>query len=79
MLFIVGEDFNTTNENLFSNEPGVQVLCFTFFPIDDANLESTEDVIISASTNSDDVSFPPGGNRTVIQIIDDGKDTVSEY
>lgn len=75
----MGDDFNITDESLLFNEPGIQVLCFTFSPIDDADLESTEDVIVSASVNSIVVSFLPGGNQTIIQIIDDGKDTVPDY
>lgn len=47
--------------------------CFSFVPIDDAEPEFEENIVVIASAMNDEVHFPLGGNQAAIQITGTGK------
>lgn len=47
--------------------------CFFFDPIDDRNVEPTEDLTLMASSPNRELQFLPLGDTAVVDIIDNGE------
>lgn len=46
--------------------------CFIFVPMEDALIEKTETVSLTASSNTQELVFSMDGNSSSISIMDDG-------
>lgn len=47
--------------------------CFSFDPIDDRNIEPTEDLVLMASSPNQELLFSPFGDKAFVNIVDNGE------
>lgn len=70
VLVSAGSDFAPMNLTL-SFQAGETQQCFTFDPIDDTAVEPTEVLSVKVSSDNQEVSFSPGRETAIIDILDD--------
>ena len=76
----MSSDYNTISQPLFfpegSTPGGNDQACFFIAPIDDSELEFSENFMLVASSDNVDLEFTQdGGNMAVVNIIDDDSES----